>query len=133
MKTLNLLIDTLQKVILHNKELYMKEYYKDSYFKHEYQETTTIHECGTAACVLGYAALEVPMHPRAIWIQLTKEIGNDLADSIADPTARERMAAATCFFNRPDWLYEYKHLTSEEPTAQDALDYLLKVKEIVNT
>jgi len=126
MKTLNLLIATLEKVIQCNKELYMKQYYKDSYFYQE--QNTTIHSCGTAACVLGYAALEVPMHPRAIWIQLNKEIGNDLAGSIADPTARKRMAAATCFFNRPDWLYEYKHLTSEEPTAQDALDYVLKVK-----
>ena len=52
--------------------------------------------------------------------------------SIISSSVEDRVEHAL-YFKEGEWVNEYKHLTLDDPTAQDALDYLLKVKEIVNT
>jgi len=69
---LNLLIEAMEEVIALDKELYMRHYYKED----EPQEGTTISECGTAACILGYAALKVP---EQLWYKLRQDLGYHLA------------------------------------------------------
>jgi len=129
---LNLLIEAMQEAVALDKELSMSWYFK-GYYPSPYD---TIHTCGTAACVLGYAALKVPGDKyeavELLGEGLEKEISHDLTMSIISSSVEDRVEHAL-YFKEGEWVNEYKHLTLDDPTAQDALDYLLKVKEIVNT
>jgi len=128
---LNLLIDTMEEVIQLEKELYMPTYYMDK----PPETYETIHDCGTAACILGYAALKVestvPKNILAhnLWEELQLELGLYLAASIADGWHISRLSAAMKLKHYP-LLEGHKHFT-EKTTPEDALNYLLLVKRIL--
>jgi hypothetical protein len=132
LSTLNLLIEAMQEVIELDKTIDMSWYFKE----YEPEDTDTIHTCNTAACVLGYAALKVPGDKyealRKLRVMLEREIGHGLTHSIIASKSTTRIECALAHKNG-DWVAGYQHLVSNYPTAQNALDYLLKVKEIVNT
>jgi len=120
----------MQEVIELDKTIDMSWYFKE----YEPEDTDTIHTCNTAACVLGYAALKVPGDKyealRELRLTLEREVGHSLAHSIIAAKSTTRIECALAR-KKGDWVAAYQHLTSEEPTAKDALDYLLKVKELV--
>jgi hypothetical protein len=121
LSTLNLLIEAMQEVIELDKKLYMKMYYRNGL-----EKGTTIHDCGTPACILGYAALKVPDTPEELWCQLREELGRYLADSIVgySPSYREGSLKRV---DPEHPLLGHNHITSLHPTAQDALDFIKKV------
>jgi len=137
MKTLNLLIDAMTEVVELDKKLEMLAFFdtQDNLYVN-----TTIHTCGTAACVLGYGVLlvgtkgTITLEEQAdlLWDDLAEEVGEDLADSIAAPFMFRRLEGARehCFRHGwpTNWIKEQKHLTTYS-TSQDALAYLLEVRE----
>jgi len=135
MKTLNLLIDAMTEVVELNKKLEMGSFFE---IEDNLDTSTTIHSCGTAACVLGYGALlsgtTNTMEEKAdtLWDELYAEIGKLLGDSIVSPAKWQRLGDAKeyCLLHGwpTDWLQEQKHLTTSS-TSQDALDYMLEVKK----
>jgi hypothetical protein len=137
MKTLNLLIEAMTEAVELDKKLAMFKFFDTEGC---IERDTTIHTCGTAACVLGYGALLVGTEgtialeeqANSLWDDLTEEVGEDLADSIAAPLVFQRTIGARryCFeHDLPnDWVKEQKHLTTYS-TSQDALDYLLELKK----
>jgi hypothetical protein len=135
MKTLNLIIDAMTEVVARKKELYMPGFYREQTPSID----TTIHTCGTAACVLGYTALKVPDVERRsmfkagsfLWVDLIVEIGGPLADAIAMPSSYDRRYALLQE-GTADHLQDHNHVTLDNPTAEDALDFILKVKEFVD-
>ena len=142
------LIDSMEKAVAFEKELKMADIFEKFPSQFYEQGKTTIHNCGSAACVMGYAALHedslglvklrgVESAANEIWRCLGGEIkgafgcdaetGEDLADSIALAFAGERKAEAQDA-GLPEELLQMTHLNVDDPTAQDALDYLLALK-----
>lgn len=101
-----------------------------------------IHTCGSAACVMGYAAFhpelkpfvgpEKNMHQRAtrLWNNADRELSNAIspenyriaADVIANSCAESRKCIGE-EMDLPERLLEMKHLNSDDNDAQDALDF----------
>jgi hypothetical protein len=134
MKTLNLLIEAMTEAVDLDKKLEMSSFFET---EDRVECDTTIHSCGTAACVLGYGALlsgtTDTMEEKAdtLWDELCDEIGNLLGDSIVSPEKWQRLGDAKeyCILHGwpTDWLDDQKHLHTNS-TPQDALDYMLEVK-----
>lgn len=97
----------------------------------------TIHTCGTAACVIGYAVLDkdflksfdIPLqslHPEYVWEILAREWGElELHESIfgQNHVNRKEDAQSIELFSKEE-LQSLGHLNSDEPTAKDAADYI---------
>lgn len=112
----------------------------------------TIHSCGTACCVMGYAVFDKKIQDLGIfsqynadtptvaanlvWGGLIKEIGEEAADSIAGGTPSERFKDAKDFCKanewETEWLNEYLHITPPDnintDSPQDAVDYMVELK-----
>lgn len=142
------LIDSMEKAVAFEKELKMADIFEKFPSQFYEQGKTTIHNCGSAACVMGYAALHedslglvklrgVESAANEIWRALSgelqgafgcdDEIAKALPDSIALGLAGERKAEAQDA-GVPVELLLMNHLNEDYPTAQDALDYLIDLK-----
>ena len=88
MKVLNAVIRAMEEVVATDKELNMAVFYE-----HEelLSKSTTIHNCETAACICGYAVLDLKVselvksaEPIDVWNYVGYEVGSDVADSMFD-------------------------------------------------
>ncbi|AYA64292.1 hypothetical protein [Alteromonas sp. RKMC-009] len=137
---LDAIIRVMEIVVREDKAFRMYDFYEK---RNKVAPETTIHTCGTAACICGYAALDMDVighvkvvglgtPPRKIWACVEKELDSVCAaDSMFDAYPEDRMDSA----NRTGWLHhllDHPHLIRETPTAAEALDYLQKVKIAFN-
>lgn len=158
MKTpiLDALITMMEEVVKSKLPLHMDNIFEDrdaAQFAYEHSTSTDIHNCGTACCIVGYAAFDSDVILAAnvtqgtspgliatdIWSKLEFELGDDFADSIAGSDADVRMSSATRACLRRgmpvDWLQEYPHLSAYSNTdePQDAVDYMKELWERLST
>lgn len=147
MKTefLKLIRNAMQVVVDLDKELDMDTFFRyPSKLREKEDEETTIHNCGTPACVAGYASIysEVLAYfsesgydleditisfPNEVWHELAEETCSKLADSLFACDSESRTDSFRNF--RTDYRINSfeplpKHLTTEDPSAKDALDYI---------
>ena len=154
MKTefLKLIRNAMQVVVDLDKELDMNTFFRyPSKLCEKEDEETTIHNCGTPACVAGYASIysEVLHYltesghvieditvslPSSVWWALEEETCSKLADSLFACDAESRSDSFRNF--RTDYRINSfeplpKHLTTENPSAKDALDYIDYLIEMI--
>ena len=134
MKTFKEYLIAIRDVLkqIEDKELDMRDFYADPA---EVRRNTTIHTCGTAACILGYAALSpdvcsVKGPPSVLWYELEvaerqESGGYDtyITDSLVCCEAKTRRNRASKFLE-PGTINLFKHLTSDETTITDAIVYI---------
>ena len=135
MKTFKQYLIEIRNVLaqIEDKELDMEDFYRDD--TKVAIGTTTIHTCGTAACILGYAALspgitEGRQSPAMLWKELeAAEIllfggyATHATDSLVSSDAKTRRQEAAEFLE-PETINLFKHLTSDETTITDAIVYI---------
>lgn len=141
-KILELLKDTMVEVRGQNKVLDMITFFED---KTVLEEGTTIHNCGTPACVAGYAALNPKIRREAgleegfedrsrnnldpygyaaefLW-QYVEELHTDLANILFDMYPEDRARYFTKTFPQTDPT-QFNHLVGFNPTPDDAIQLL---------
>ncbi|AYA64291.1 hypothetical protein [Alteromonas sp. RKMC-009] len=100
------------------------------------KDSTTVNECGSAACVLGWCILDPRVRmvsgtnvPQDLWKALEAEIGEVAADSIVAPFANFRKKRANWLpaTSHSMALLQHNHVNSES-SINDALDYLVVMK-----
>lgn len=147
MKTefLKLIRNAMQVVVDLDKKLDMNTFFRyPSKLREKEDEETTIHNCGTPACVAGYASIhrEVLEYfsesgydleditislPNEVWHSLQEETSIELADSLFACDAESRYYSFRVFCTKA-FIARFeplpKHLTTENPSAKDALDYI---------
>lgn len=153
MKTefLKLIRNAMQVVVDLDKKLEMETFFVDNTLISS-EGKTTIHNCNTAACVAGYASLDSKVLsyigvedfdketveseiPNDVWWELSNETCSKLADSLFASSAEERADSFTEFHidcGVDPFEPLPKHLTTENPSAKDALDYIDYLIETVD-
>lgn len=144
-KFLKLIRNAMQVVVYLDKELDMDTFFRyPGKIRKIEDEETTIRNCGTPACVAGYASIysEVLHYftesghdiedrtislPNSVWYALEEETSIKLADSLFACDAKSRSDSFKNF--QIDYCVDAfgplpKHLTTENPSAKDALDYI---------
>lgn len=158
MKTpiLDSLITMMEEVVQSSLPLYMDTIFKEpeaAQFAYDQSTSTDMHNCGTACCIVGYAAFDSNVILAAnvvnsgspgnvatdIWGQLELELGVNFADSIVASDTEIRMSNAIRALNArympTEWLEEYPHLSAEHNTddPQHAVDYMKELRERLST
>ena len=139
---LDLVIEAMGQVAKEGRDMFMLKYYRE--LSAIDQTKTEIHTCGTAACICGYAALHKPLQeameytpqkhvhpsqlPDLLWNRVANEIGVEAADSCFHAYADERADLASIVPWMRD-LMNHPHLNINNPTAEQALDYLKEVRK----
>lgn len=133
---LELLIETMEKVVASDLDFRMESFFVESDFA---DQSTSIHTCGTPACVAGYGAvnpkiqkhLNVDMpYFRAeetaedVVEALFQEVG-DLGFSIILSNSISRYDLAA--IHLPETDLEFEHLHKDEPEAKETLKYMKHV------
>ena len=161
-QVIELLIGTMQKVIEANRPLHMQTWVLNPNW--EVTKESDIHNCGTAACIVGYASVDPDFYKPlggAIgclpnWLDDDKP-GNIRASTVDDTIdlifddypeldlLYRSIIGGDCYYrqqrleqfaaNRKDikvgHLLRSRHITRDNPSAQDALTYLKMCLPIV--
>ena len=137
---LDAIIRVMEIVVRESKAFRMYDFYEN---RKKIVPETTVHNCGTAACICGYAALDMDVRMLTkqsdcgnltddVWESVKNELDNFYVSySMFDAYPEGRMRAA----QKCKWithLLEHPHLIRETPTAAEALDYLIKVRVAFN-
>jgi len=133
MKVLNAVIKAMEEVVDNDKEFSMWAFYEQEDLL---SKSTTIHNCETAACICGYAVLDLEVselvksaEPSDVWNYVGYEVGSDVADSMFGSWSDTRKYGAE-ESGVLESLLEHPHLNSESD-AETALDYLKQVRELL--
>ncbi|KXJ61662.1 MAG: hypothetical protein AXW14_08610 [Alteromonas sp. Nap_26] len=157
MKTpiLDALITMMESVSSNHLPLYMSNLYRNTRDLQDRTEELDIHNCGTACCIVGYAALDENVRTVAgikvrtdnssgyqsmavdVWEKLEDEITEELADSIAASYSPLRFSNAISGLTElglsDDWIDNYPHVAADENTddPQHAVDYMKALREVL--
>jgi len=121
MKLLNMTLDALKIAKKSEQELHMTSFYRDKRLSEV--EDKGIHNCGTAACVLGFAALHPDSPTKEVtrlWLLMDDEASVDIVASFVAESPDLRLASAEA----AGIDLVFSHLIKEEPTLDDVIEYL---------
>lgn len=141
---LELVLDGLREAQAARKKLYMA-----NFFKKDEVRVSSINECGSPACVMGWASLYTPVrdYMTANEIDLTEteeadlnatalmdvlgfEYESNVLWSIADCTESLRTHHYNLCIGEhgfPSSLLQHPHLTKEAPTLDEAIDFIAQI------
>lgn len=139
---MDLLIDTLEKVNQQDKELHMARFYK---LPAMVGPDTTLHNCGTAACIIGYGALDpdivkflkrgvkypTPLTVHQLWSRLAAKYGDSVTEAIAMGGPESRRSAYKTLVREHGFPYRLSmmpHLRKDYPTVGEAADFLIRIQ-----
>lgn len=144
----NRIIEVMQDVVAAKLPLHMPSYYEEEIYVNE---DTTIHNCGTAACICGYAALDPTVQELAgtVGMSLAAQpatVRTSVKEELYDNNLTDSYNAASKIFNAlfgadagfrkyaaeqakmPVALQRSPHLIKTNPSAKDALKFLIAVR-----
>ena len=121
-KLLKTIRKTMLKVVRMELDLVMPCYYRGTGATRIC--ASDIQHCGYAACMIGYAAIELKCDADDLFEDMRRLIGNDITSSLFAGANFERLGAT---YNQD--LYtarnlEHPHLLKMMPTAKEALSFL---------